>query len=107
MNIIKLQQEIKTAEESLARMKEQLKEAEQMNDKDYYPDKFNPELALQVVDGDHTLIDGAFYWKKTPQGHTYWEQKWYDVAPITNEDKITLLRWCVNYYRSKEENHGT
>jgi len=110
MNIIKLQQEIKTAEESLARMKEQLKEAEQKNDKDYYPEskscKFKPEHTLRVVDGDCSALGLAFTWDLTPQGCDYWRKKYNEVLPSTDEDKITLLRWVVNYYRSKE-NHGT
>ena len=106
MNIIKLQQEIKTAEESLARMKEQLKDEEKKNDKDYYPEskscKFNPEHTLRVVDGDRSALGGAFTWDLTPQGHVYWRKKYDEVLPITDEDKITLLRWVVNYYRSQK-----
>ena len=114
MNIAKLQQEIKTAEESLARMKEQLKESEQKNDKDFYPEskscKFVPEYVLKVVDEDRlphqVYLACAFSWEHTPQGHDYWSQKQHNKSSITDEDKITLLRWVVNYYRSKV-NHGT
>ena len=105
MDITKLQQEIKTTEESLNRMKEQLKEAEQMNSKDYYPEdrifEFNPENTLKVVDGNHSDLSLAFCWEKTPQGHDYWFQKRNNKSPITDEDKITLLRWCVNYYKAQ------
>ena len=105
MDISKLQQEIEKMEKSLARMKEQLKEAEQKNDKDFYPEnkdsEFLPEYALKAVDGYCVYLACAFYWDLTPQGYDYWEQKWCGVAPITDEDKITILRWCVNYYKAQ------
>lgn len=107
MDISKLQQEIQNAEEALARMKEQLKEAEQMNDKDFYPEnkysKFLPEYVLGVVDGDHLALACAFSWELTPQGYDYWNQKRFNNSSITDEDKITLLRWCVNYYKAQEK----
>ena len=105
MDITKLQQEIQTAEESLARMKEQLKEAEKMDDKDYYPVnkhcKFHPEETLKVVDGDLSALAFAFCWDLTPQGYDYWYPKRNHKSPITDEDKITLLRWIVNYYKAQ------
>lgn len=107
MEISKLQQKIKTIEETLARMKKQLKEAEQKNDKDFYPGnercKFDPEHTLRVVDGDLVYLACAFTWDLTPQGYDYWYQKRNNKSPITDEDKITLLRWVVNYYKAQEK----
>ena len=104
MNITKLQQEIQNAEDALHRMKEQLKEAEKMSIKYFYPEskscKFKPELTLEIVDGDLRALLYAFPWDCTPQGNDYWDQK-SSKSPITDEDKITLLRWCVNYYKAQ------
>jgi hypothetical protein len=71
---------------------------------DFYPKgtyiNFAPELVLKLIDtGDIDLLNHSFSWKDTPQGSTYWDKRRTKTVPITDEDKITLLRWCVNYYR--------
>lgn len=110
MNTEKLQQEIKIAEEALNRMKEQLNEEEKKNDKNWYPIKngyggnfnaFDVDEILGVIDNDNLSIHNRpILWYDTPQGHKYWFDIRLGVIPFTEEDKITLLRWCVNYYKA-------
>lgn len=111
MDIAKLQQNIKEAEEALSRMKEELKKAEkaqEVDSKDFYPKSqrihFNVDTILKVIDnkGYVHLLYIAFDWDETPEGSAYWEDRANGVTPFSDEDKITLLRWCVNYYRSKK-----
>ena len=109
MNTSKMKQEIQNAEEALARMKKELEEAEQMNSKDFYPESheipFNVDKILKAIDNkeDDYRLYTAFDWQETPQGLSYWDDRSDGGIPLSDEDKITLLRWCVNYYRSNNK----
>lgn len=54
------------------------------------PDNY-PALT-QALAGDHKALGNAFYWKSTPQGHTYWADRWRGHVPLSEEDYAFLTR---------------
>ena len=106
MDTAKLKKEIQAAEEALNKMKKELEDAERMNSKDFYPEShvipFNVDKCIKVIDGNMKVLVEAFQWDNTPQGHEYWYNIRHGRTPLSDEDKITLLRWVVNCYRKNE-----
>lgn len=105
MNTKELQAQIEETQKQLSNLQEKLKEAEkqEMGSKDYYPCFKDGSLivdnCLEAIDRHSMYLSRAFDWSKTQQGYDYWAEK--SRVPLTDEDKITILRWCVNYYRSQ------
>ncbi len=60
---------------------------------------------MEALSGIPAMLDEAFTWALTPQGHDYWRDRYEGKVKLSDDDKALLQSWAdaADYH---EKNNG-
>lgn len=74
-----------------------------MNASDTLPEGLCPVLTSLAAAGNVGVLEEAFTWASSPQGHEYWSVRCWGEVPLSPDDIVLLLQWATAAYETAEQ----